>query len=224
MSTTILSVALVIAIVICIVLSREVPKIDLSGVPKTFRKSNLNCRSEFLIEGLEHAGSLTKTAIIDHMPAEVQATVVNADIAGSAHEMVRRTILRDQLYEYRPFKAESTPMILPRLIECCDRVAGGPASLANKVTRNTYFSVPVRKNNRTLSLETKLDHVVWRKPSASENYNLATPELMQTPVPNIAPLDYSASLFDNHKDIQLNYRKFSGGQFHSSSQTQLTDH
>lgn len=184
------------------------PQIDLSGVPKEPRKSNLNCRSEFLIDGLEHAGSLTRSAIIDHLPSSVQDVVVNAKIPSSVHDVMRRTILRDQLYEYRPFKQPTTPMTLPRLIESCDRVAGGAAALGNKVTRDTYFSVPVRKNDRVVSLETKLDHVIWRKPSSSENYNLATPELLQTEIPSIAPLDYSASLFANTEDIQLKYREW----------------
>lgn len=183
------------------------PKIDLSGVPQTFRKSNLKCQSEFLIEGLAHAGNLTKTAVIDHLPAEVQRSVENVEIAQATHEVVRRTILRDHLFEYRPFKVDSIPMTLPRLIECCERMVGGAVSLGNKVTKNTYFSVPVRKNGQTLSFEAKLDHVVWRTPSASENYNLATPEAMQKEVPSIAPLDFSASLFANNEDIALNYRE-----------------
>lgn len=183
------------------------PKIDLSGVPKAFRKSNLNCRTEFLIEGLEHAGSLTRTAIVDHLPEDVQKTMEATTITPAVHDLVKTTILRDQLYEYRPFKCETTPMTLPRLIECCERVAGGAVALGNMVTKNTYFSLPVRKNDRTLSFETKLDHVVWRKPSSSENYTLATPEAMQAEVPSIAPLDFSASLFTNNEDIPLNYRE-----------------
>lgn len=183
-------------------------KIDLSGVPTAFRKSNLNCRSEFLIEGLEHAGSLTRTAIVDQLPADVQSAVETAKIPASVHDSVKTTVLRDQLYEYRPFKCDPTPMTLPRLIESCQRLAGGVVSLGNMVTKNTYFSLPVRKNGRTLSFEAQLDHVVWRKPSASQNYSLASHEAMQTQVPSIAPLDFSASLFANNEDIALNYREY----------------
>lgn len=186
----------------------DVPKIDrLSGVPTAPRKSNLNCRTEFLIEGLEHAGNLTKSTIIDHLPTQV-VEKTTAKIPTSVHDTIRTTILRDKLFEYRPFKVDPCPMVLSRLLESCERLVGASAALGNKVTKNTYFSVPVKKNGTTVSLETTLDHVVWRKQSPSANNSLvATFEEMQREVPTIAPLDFSASLFANNEDIPVHYRK-----------------
>lgn len=185
----------------------ETPKVDLSGVPNAPRKSNLNCQTEFLIEGLEHAGHLTKTAIIDHLPEQMEKAMENVIVPDAVHEGVRTTILRDQLFEYRPFKTDHKPMVLTRLIDSCDQLIGGTAALEMKTTRNSYFSLPVQKEHRTLSFETTLDHVVWRKPSSSEKYNLAGPEDLATPVLSIAPIAFDASLFKNTEDIQLNYRK-----------------
>lgn len=188
---------------------RITPVQDLSGVPTTARKSNLDCRAEFLIDGLEHAGNLTKTAIIDQLPTEVQRVADSVEIKPTIHDSVRMTILRDQLYEYRPYKCETKPMTLTRLIESCQLMAGGEMAVDNMVTRNTYFSLPIRRAHRTLSFETTLDQVVWRKPSSSKNYNLANPEALQAEVPSIAPLAFDASLFGNAEDIPLNYRKYS---------------
>lgn len=171
------------------------------------RKSNLNCKSEFLIEGLDHAGCLTKTAIINHLPAEVQKVADAVQIPSSAHDAVRMTILRDQLYEYRPYKCDPQPMTLSRLLESCERLAGGIASLENIATRNTYFSVPIRRSDRTLSFETTIDHVIWRRPSSSENISLVKREMSQVAVPSISPLAFDASLFANVEDIPLNYRE-----------------
>ena len=170
------------------------------------RKSNLNTRSEFLIEGLNHAANLTKSAIIDHLPAEVQKVASTVKVSPVVHDVLKKTILRDHIYEYRPFKAETKPMTLHQIIESCERVFGGAS--ANKVTKNTYFSCPVKKEGQTMSLETTVDHVVWKKPSASENYSLATPELLQKEIPSIAPLKFDASLFANKGDISLNYREY----------------
>lgn len=182
---------------------------DLSGVPTAARKSNLNCSTEFLIDGLEHAGHLTKTAIIDQLPTEVRRVAESVKISPTIHDSVRMTILRDQLYEYRPYKTEAKPMTLTRLIEACQLMAGGEMAVDNMVTRNTYFSLPIRRAHRTLSFETVLDQVVWRKPSSSENYNLANPESLRAEVPSIVPLSFDASLFGNVEDIPLNYREYS---------------
>lgn len=146
--------------------------------------------------------------IIDHLPEEVEKVAETAKISPDVHDVIRTTILRDELYEYRPYKAPAKPMVLSRLIDQCQRLAGQTSSTVdNMVTRNTYFSLPFRRSSRVLSMETTLDNVVWRKPSSSENHSLATSESLQAEVPSIAPLTFDASLFANVQDIRLNYRE-----------------
>lgn len=187
----------------------EPTPVDLSGVPNTPRKSNLNCRTEFLIEGLDHAGSLTRTALIDHLPEQIEKVAESVNIPQSVHDGVRTTILRDELFEYRPFKHEHKPMLLSRLLESCEYLMGGSGSIDMKTTRNSYFSLPVHKEHRTLSFETTQDQVVWRKPSSSDKKIDLAGKDSDTPVPSIAPIAFDASLFKNTEDIQLNYRKCS---------------
>lgn len=139
------------------------------------------------------------------MPQNIRNLIETISIPRPIHDAVQQTILRDQLFEFRPFKCPPSPMLLPRLVSACDQVAGTKAALNKRVTENAYFAVPVKKNGKIVRLETTINHLVLS--SQSTKLGKGSPQAEMPQVAYIHPLAFDASLYQNTHEMELIYRK-----------------